>query len=378
MFQYGQASAPAAKRYVSEKEEEIMAEQMHKIRIFIASPGDVGKERESVKSVIDELNTTIAPYKGLSLELVKWETHATPSMGRAQGVINSQLGKYDIFIGIMWKRFGTPTGIADSGTQEEFQLAYEQWEKTRSIRILFYFCQAPFMPRSLNEIEQLKKVVEFREFLANLGLTWEYSDSAEFPNVVRPHLARILLDSPSELVQNLAEAGPSKPKATEIHRKPISVTVSDVCVVHDSVEVSVIRNRPRIFISSAKEDLAIVSELSMLLQKLNCEVIRWDQGVFSAGRTIIEAFESSLSQIDAAIVLFGEESPRPNLIYELGMLQGTIGRGKTIVMGPENVKLPSDLLGTIYLRYSKLNMKGIFRNLQREFQNMGILKNEDR
>ena len=166
-----------------------MSEVTKKIKVFVASPGDVGRERESVKSVIDELNTTIAPYKGLTLELVKWETHATPSMGRAQGVINSQLGQYDIFVGVMWKRFGTPTGKAESGTQEEFQLAYEQWATTKSIRILFYFCQAPFMPRGLDEIAQLQKVVEFKESLAKLGLTWEYSSSAEFPNM---RVSRIL------------------------------------------------------------------------------------------------------------------------------------------------------------------------------------------
>ena len=68
-------------------------------------------------------------------------------MGRPQGIINKQIGEYDIFIGMMWKRFGTPTGKAGSGTEEEFRLAYEYWETTKSVMILFYFCQAPFMPR---------------------------------------------------------------------------------------------------------------------------------------------------------------------------------------------------------------------------------------
>jgi hypothetical protein len=53
-----------------------MPEQTQKIRIFVASPGDVHKEREHLKAVVDELNATIAPFKKLSLELVKWESHA--------------------------------------------------------------------------------------------------------------------------------------------------------------------------------------------------------------------------------------------------------------------------------------------------------------
>ena len=38
----------------------------------------------------------------------------------AQDVINRQLGEYDIFLGIMNTRFGSPTHRADSGTEEEF------------------------------------------------------------------------------------------------------------------------------------------------------------------------------------------------------------------------------------------------------------------
>lgn len=358
-----------------------MPEDTKKIRVFVASPGDVGQERENLKSVIDELNTTIAPYKGLSLELVKWETHATPSMGRAQGVINNQIGQYDIFIGIMWKRFGTPTGKAESGTQEEFQLAYEQWESTKSIRILFYFCQAPFMPRAVDETTQLRKVIEFREFLANLGLTWEYSNSDEFPNIVRPHLARIILDTPSVTKGGATIETPSTPGVPETPSTPhgpINVTVHDSVSISDSVEVSVTRKQPSVFISSSAEDLNIVRELSSLLEAFGINVIRWDQSGFSLGRTIIEAFESTLSKVDAAIVLLGDGSPPSNLMFELGMLQGKLGRTRTVVLSLNNSKLPSDVLGTIYLRYSKENVKAIMPNLQRELQHMGLIDLEKR
>ena len=38
-----------------------------------------------------------------------------------QQIINSQVSdEYDIFIGILWTRFGTPTERAGSGTEEEF------------------------------------------------------------------------------------------------------------------------------------------------------------------------------------------------------------------------------------------------------------------
>ena len=48
---------------------------MEKIKIFVASPGDVSSERDDLKKVVEELNTTIASYKKCILELVRWETH---------------------------------------------------------------------------------------------------------------------------------------------------------------------------------------------------------------------------------------------------------------------------------------------------------------
>src|SRR5438552_9057076 len=121
-----------------------MTERVTKVRLFVSSPSDVQRERESLPAVIDEINTTIGQRLGFIIELVRWETHCHPAMGRPQSVINNQIGKYDIFIGIMWKRFGTPTGEADSGTEEEFNLAYDEWRRAKELHIAFYFSQAKY------------------------------------------------------------------------------------------------------------------------------------------------------------------------------------------------------------------------------------------
>jgi hypothetical protein len=44
-------------------------------------------------------------------------------MGRPEQLILDQIGQYDLFVGIMWRRFGTPTGVAGSGTEQEFDHA---------------------------------------------------------------------------------------------------------------------------------------------------------------------------------------------------------------------------------------------------------------
>jgi len=181
------------------------------IRIFVASPGDVSAERDILDSVVQELNTTIAPYKGLSLELVRWETHCRPDLGRPQGVISAQIGPYDVFVGIMWKRFGTPTGHAQSGTEEEFRIAYDAWRRNGCPRILFYFCQLPFMPRGEEELDQCSRVLRFRRELEQIGLLWEYSEHESFADKVRPHLTLLLLnEEPFASSRSKVESSPDE------------------------------------------------------------------------------------------------------------------------------------------------------------------------
>jgi hypothetical protein len=112
-------------------------------RLFVASPSDVRTERDALSRVVTEINQTHGSPLGYSVQILRWETHATPSGGRPQGVINEQIGKYDLFVGIMWRRFGTPTGVAGSGTEEEYRRAYSSWERNNSMPLMFYFCQSP-------------------------------------------------------------------------------------------------------------------------------------------------------------------------------------------------------------------------------------------
>lgn len=166
------------------------------IRVFVASPGDVQEERDALSKLIAQVNQTssvIAPEKEISLEVVRWETNAYPSAGRPQAVINEQIGEYDIFVGIMWTRFGTSTGMAESGTEEEFNLAYESWTKNGRPEIMFYFCQAPAMPVSSREqLKQQQLILDFREKLEGKALYWFYQRHDEFANTVFSHLLNVL------------------------------------------------------------------------------------------------------------------------------------------------------------------------------------------
>lgn len=50
-----------------------MSECRNLVRIFIASPSDVQKERDIVDAVVKELNTTIGDTYNVRLETKKWE-----------------------------------------------------------------------------------------------------------------------------------------------------------------------------------------------------------------------------------------------------------------------------------------------------------------
>jgi hypothetical protein len=94
------------------------------LKLFVASPGDVTDERDALARLLRDINDVLAflaPERQLTLELVRYETHAYPDLGAPQDVINRQIPiDYDIFVGIMWKRAGTPTKKAASAKQNSW------------------------------------------------------------------------------------------------------------------------------------------------------------------------------------------------------------------------------------------------------------------
>ncbi|SDU67564.1 DUF4062 domain-containing protein [Desulfobacula phenolica] len=172
-----------------------MARQETILSVFVASPSDVDEERNRLEEVIRELNTAWAGEIGIRLELIRWETHAYPSFGEdAQAVINDQIpDDYDLFIGLMWYRFGTQTGRAGSGTAEEFQRAKKRFDQDpSSLQLMIYFKDAP-VPVAPSKLDhaQLTKVAEFRSDLEDKGgLYWSFVSLEDFEKLVRLHLTR--------------------------------------------------------------------------------------------------------------------------------------------------------------------------------------------
>jgi hypothetical protein len=149
-------------------------------RILIASPSDVIEEREIAVKTIQEWNDLNSAERQLVLLPLRWETHSAPEYGRRpQEVINRQVVDYcDLLVGIFWTRIGSPTGVADSGTLEEIERVASQGKP-----VMLYFSQAKQDPNTL-DIEQLKKLREFKEKTFPNALVETYSNQIEFRDKV--------------------------------------------------------------------------------------------------------------------------------------------------------------------------------------------------
>ena len=160
------------------------------VDVFVSSPSDLEEERDILGEVIDELNRS----SDLTvLRLIRWETHGVPGIGSSpQDLLNKELSPEDadIFIGLMWMRFGTPTDNAGSGTEEEFNRAIERYcDHNDAIRIMFYFKTSA--PTLLNEIDvdQLSQVRRFKASLSDKGVLYSEFDTLDtFTRNVRVHL----------------------------------------------------------------------------------------------------------------------------------------------------------------------------------------------
>lgn len=234
-----------------------------RIRIFFSSPGDVQEEREVAQDVVQELQRLEGEELGVNLVYRGWETDTYPEIGRPQGVINQQIGDYEIFVGVFWNRYGSPTGEAESGTVEEFENALDNRDEDGIPAVLFYFCQRPASLEEIEELDQKISVVQFRkEYGEKAGLYETYEGIDEFEEKLRHGLLETIRDVRNRLIDH-AEAVPAEveePAAAVSGEPDGAATIEDFlddalsavetdfgdfadnfCRVHEDAEIEIIR-----------------------------------------------------------------------------------------------------------------------------------------
>jgi predicted nucleotide-binding protein len=115
---------------------------------------------------------------------------------------------------------------------------------------------------------------------------------------------------------------------------------------------------PRIFVGSSKESKKYAAAINGNLDE-QANVTVWNQNVFKLTKTALESLVEQLSETDYAIFVFAPDdvlklrkekffAVRDNIIFELGLFMGRLGRDRTFIVAPRNgkkLRIPSDLFG---------------------------------
>lgn len=165
-------------------------------KIFVSCPGDVTREKKLVEEVCKRLeNAKLHAGTDLSIKVLYWKDIIGTYGERPQTLINRVFGNYQIYLGILWMRFGTATEdsaigkVFESGTAEEFDLAVEKKEAGHDIEIAFFQKTAK---KKIPNADQYEKV---RAFMKKIKLTtWvnSFSNDVDFTLQVNQLLTQLL------------------------------------------------------------------------------------------------------------------------------------------------------------------------------------------
>ena len=126
--------------------------------------------------------------------------------------------------------------------------------------------------------------------------------------------------------------------------------------------INAFREKIRVFIICSAEALPVARLIQTAFEHDPFNTIIWTDGVFRVANYTRESLEAQVDNSDFAIAHADDAtasrgstwpSPRDNVIFELGLFMGRLGRARAILMEPreEKVKLPSDLSGITTITY---------------------------
>jgi formylglycine-generating enzyme required for sulfatase activity len=278
--------------------------------VFLASPGDVGSERQDVRRFFNEFNISIAQRWQVRFEVVDWENYASVGVGRPQELINEVTlerykGSLALVIGIMDKRFGLPTGRAESGTEEEFNWAVKSNRESGFPEIKWFFRERTTVELSANDNEkamnewgQWQKVCAFRQQMQDLKdpiFYGVYPSPEGFLDVLRKDL-------------NIWLADPNRPWVAKK-----STRIADTIVKDPLKEFGA--KFAKIFEQRIKHDTTQLDErfvqLTLMIDKGESETQRWER--------------QSLNSIDEIIKLNEGQ-------YPVMVILGAPGSGKSTIL----------------------------------------------
>jgi predicted nucleotide-binding protein len=123
------------------------------------------------------------------------------------------------------------------------------------------------------------------------------------------------------------------------------------------------KKKPRMFIGSSGNGLPIAQALQAALTN-DADVEIWNQGVFGLSQGTLETLVGCAGRFDYAVLVLtpddmttkrGKTKPsaRDNVVFELGLFMGALGRERTFIVHREDeaLDLPTDLAGVTTARF---------------------------
>lgn len=237
------------------------------LKLSFCGPGDVLKEIELGRAVVDEWNRIHGEARGHWVKDQHWKTDSHPTLGdRPQAIINQQiLDESDIVVAIFWQRFGSPTGVADSGTAEEIQRSTQRGRK-----VMVYFSDLESAKAS--DVVQTEAVWKFRQQLREKGLCSSFASRTQFRQDFARHLSQAL----NELC---AAPAPATPIPNVVQ------TQSGAGNIQAAGDVNIFNQPSVIKTEMARRPDAITSAEAREIQEAIDELVQW-----TTGSTQSEAF----------------------------------------------------------------------------------------
>ncbi|UTP40926.1 nucleotide-binding protein [Phenylobacterium sp. LH3H17] len=135
-------------------------------------------------------------------------------------------------------------------------------------------------------------------------------------------------------------------------------------LLHRNTTIGAFREKVRVFIISSVEALPIARILENAFEHDAFSVELWNEGCFKVANYTLDDLEAAVDNSDFAIAIAHADdvtesrsenwpAPRDNVIFELGLFMGRLGRTRAILMEPreKDLKLPSDLAGVTTIAY---------------------------
>lgn len=128
--------------------------------------------------------------------------------------------------------------------------------------------------------------------------------------------------------------------------------------------------KPRLFIGSSVEGLRVADAINLNLDH-DIEVTLWRTGAFDLASTALDSLVKRSKSVDFALFVFSPDDVavirsqqraivRDNVLFELGLFIGALGKDRCFIVKPRNVDLhfPTDLLGVIPADYESERSDG--------------------